>query len=111
MARADSKTLAVTSSLLTTVGVTRFVSNSIVQPIASAVLRTICAKRSSTVLRTSKSKVRIVPNSSAVCGMTLKVVPEWIEVTLTTQDFNGGTLRDVIVCKAVTSCAAATIGQ
>ena len=44
-------------------------------------------------------------------GITLNVVPAWMDVTLTTAGFNGETFRDVMVCRAVTSCAAATTGS
>ena len=41
-------------------------------------------------------KIRTVPRSFAVCGMTLSVVPAWNMQIDTTADFSGSTLRDTI---------------
>ncbi len=70
---------------------------------------TISRKRRSTKSRTAGDRVRTVPSSSAVCGRMLSMSPAVKRATETTQESSGSTLRETIVCSAVTICAPATM--
>ena len=60
---------------------------------------------------TGFSKVRTVPRSTAVWGMTFQVSPEWICVVDTTAVFAGSMLRATIDCSAVTMCEPTSTGS
>ena len=81
-----------------------------VAPLASARPATISWIRFSTLSRVAGLSVRTVPLSHADCGMMLLAVPAWKRVIETTHESSGSTLRDVMVCKAVTICAPTTTG-
>ncbi len=61
--------------------------------------------------RTSGERVRTVPSSIAVCGMTLKASPAFTVQTETTTESSGSALRDAMVCRAVITWAEMTTGS
>src|SRR5215475_3808469 len=73
--------------------------------------RMISPTRRSRRSRVSGRKLRAVPPSFAVCGMTLSVLPAWNVEIETTAESTGSTLRDTIVWIWLTMCAPITIGS
>ena len=79
-------------------------------PEAAAIPATISRMRRSARSRVAGSSVRVVPASSAVCGRMLLAEPAVKSATETTQESSGSTLRETIVCSAVTICSAGDDG-
>ena len=77
-------------SSFTSGGVPFEISASPVQPQAAAVLRVNSCRRCATMCRASSEKVRIVPCSSQVSGMTLLQSPACRSVTATVAGSVGG---------------------
>jgi len=80
-------------------------------PCAFATCSTHSRMRRCTSSPTSSRKCRVVPRRRAVSGITLKAMPAWNAVTLTTAASSGRTLRDTIDCNACTMALPATTGS
>lgn len=80
-------------------------------PKLSACAVTMALSRFSSSARMSRLSERTLISITAVSGITLLALPEWMAPTVTMAISCGSALRDTMVCSARTMLEAATIGS